>query len=178
MLLASSPGFGSTFVLTVAVEAESPTLVISPRAQVPAVVPAPTGVELPLHRRRILLVEDSVDNQVLIRRILSRAGATVDLACNGAEGITMATSGNYDLVLMDLQMPIVDGYEATTELRRRGYVLPIVAITAHAMKGNEAMALTNGFNDFLTKPVQSDLLVARIARRIEVFAAQRGGVPS
>ncbi|MCX6111219.1 MAG: response regulator [Proteobacteria bacterium] len=174
VLLASSPGFGSTFVLTVAVEAEPPCLVISPKAQAPIVVPAARVVETPLQNRRILLVEDSVDNQILIRRILSRAGATVDLACNGAEGITMATSSNYDLVLMDLQMPMVDGYEATTELRRRGYLLPIVAITAHAMKDNEAMALTNGFNDFLTKPVQSELMVARIARRIAVFAAQRG----
>ena len=82
----------------------------------------------------------------------------VDWAENGSEGLEKALSGNYDVILMDLQMPVMDGYEATLELRRRGYAKPIVAVTAHAMNEDRERVIKSGFNAHLTKPIDQQML--------------------
>ncbi|MBC7370611.1 MAG: response regulator [Bdellovibrionaceae bacterium] len=102
---------------------------------------------------KILVVDDSDDNRLLASRILGKFGAQVDLACNGAEGFRKAIDGEYDVVLMDLQMPIMDGYEATRSLRRAGFQLPVVALTAHAMAEDRAQTSLAGFDGHLTKPI-------------------------
>src|SRR5207253_1661883 len=84
---------------------------------------------------RVLLVEDSPDNQVLISRLLMREGALVEIAQDGAEGVAVALANVFDVVLMDVQMPVLDGNEAMRRLRASGYGGLIVALTAHAMKG-------------------------------------------
>ena len=112
---------------------------------------------------RLLLVEDSTDNQLLIHKILSRRGALVDFANNGQEGVTMAMQNDYDLLLMDMQMPVLDGFQATVELRRRGYRKPIVALTAHAMKEERARTAAAGCNDHLTKPLEIPKLISLVA---------------
>lgn len=103
---------------------------------------------------RVLLVEDSADNRMLIGSILSRSGIKIESADNGREGIAMALNGQYDLVLMDIQMPICDGLQATTELRKKGYGKPIVALTAHAMKEEREKTFAVGCNTHLTKPIE------------------------
>ena len=108
---------------------------------------------------RILVVEDSIDNQMLAGRILSLAGASVEFANNGLEGVEKASAGTYQVILMDIQMPELDGYGATQRLRQNGYRRPIVALTAHAMKQEREKCLANGFDDHLSKPIHREALI-------------------
>ncbi len=118
---------------------------------------------------RILLVEDGVDNQKLLSFLLRRAGADVTIAENGKEGMDKALEAwrmgaPFDLIFMDMQMPVMDGYTATMELRRAGYPLPIVALTAHAMSHDRGVCLKAGCDDFVTKPVDRQRLMATAAQ--------------
>jgi two-component system, sensor histidine kinase len=111
---------------------------------------------------KILLVEDAEDNQVLISHFLARAGAEIDTANNGEEGVKMALSNDYSAVLMDIQMPLLDGYQATQKLRQAGYKRPIIALTAHALKEERDKAIRTGCNGHLTKPVDRKELIERL----------------
>ncbi|NJL26022.1 MAG: response regulator [Calothrix sp. SM1_5_4] len=108
------------------------------------------------------MVEDSEDNQTLIGHVLRRKGAQVTLASNGSEGVKTALDGNHDLILMDIQMPGMDGYEATRKLREAGYAKPILALTAHAMKDERDRCLDAGCDDYLPKPINWSVLLAKI----------------
>ena len=113
---------------------------------------------------KILLVEDSPDNQALISIILSRAGAQIDIGSDGAQGVEMAMRGNYDITLMDVQMPVMDGITAIKRLRSEGYQKPVLALTAHAMKEERTRCLQAGFTDFLSKPVNREEMINLILR--------------
>lgn len=113
---------------------------------------------------RVLLAEDGIDNQRLFSLILSKAGAEVTLVDNGAAVVEMfqndATGEKcFDIVLMDIQMPIMDGYTATRKLRNQGCTIPIVALTAHAMIEERSKCLDAGCNDYATKPIMKDALI-------------------
>jgi CheY-like chemotaxis protein len=116
---------------------------------------------------RVLVVEDSEDNRILIEHFLTNAGIQVDLAENGEEGIAKATAEDYDLVVMDIQMPVLDGHQATRELRHRGYAKPIVALTAHAFKEDRDRAMANGFTEYLTKPINRAAFLKVIGARLQ-----------
>ncbi|MBX3039939.1 MAG: response regulator [Bdellovibrionaceae bacterium] len=111
---------------------------------------------------RVLMVEDSVDNQVLVSTLLKRNGAEVSFAGDGKEGVEKASVGDWDLVLMDIQMPGMDGFEATRQLRERGFTRPILALTAHALREERDKAIRHGFDDYLTKPVDRNELISKI----------------
>lgn len=113
---------------------------------------------------RILVVDDAPDNQQLIWRYLTKQGALVESAENGLVGFRAALSGDFDIVLMDIQMPIMDGYTATQKLRENGYKQPIIALTAHAMTEVRKKALYVGCSDHLAKPINSKQLIQAIAR--------------
>ena len=115
---------------------------------------------------KILVVDDAPDNQRLFWRYLTKYGAIVESAENGLLGYRSAITGDFDLVLMDIQMPVMDGYAATQKLRDAGYGKPIVALTAHAMNEVRKKALNVGYTDHLTKPVDSKELVSTIARLV------------
>ncbi|MEQ9068478.1 MAG: response regulator, partial [Gimesia chilikensis] len=117
---------------------------------------------------RILVVEDNLDNQRLIRFLLNRAGAEITIAANGQQGVDMALQSEspFDLILMDLQMPVLDGYQATIALRAAGYTGSIVALTAHALTGELERCLSVGFDDCLTKPIDRNVLIPQIAARL------------
>jgi PAS domain S-box-containing protein len=112
-------------------------------------------------RGRILLVEDGADNQRLLRMQLSTGGSVVS-ALDGQMAVDLATTQPFDLILMDMQMPVMDGYAATAELRRRRLTIPIVALTAYAMAEDRAKCLASGCNAYLSKPVDEETLVAAV----------------
>jgi two-component system sensor histidine kinase/response regulator len=116
----------------------------------------------------VLLVEDNEINQQVAREIIEGAGLTVDLATNGQEAVNAVKDSNYDAVLMDVQMPVMDGYTATREIRKvdRFKDLPIIAMTAHAMAGDKEKSLQAGMNDHVTKPIDPDELFSALVRWI------------
>jgi PAS domain S-box-containing protein len=112
--------------------------------------------------RRVLVVDDGEENRDLVRLVLEEVGLVVDAAENGEVGMNKALTGRFDVVLMDVNMPVMDGPTATRKLRERGATLPILALTAHAMKGFEQELNAAGFSGYLTKPVDIDALLARL----------------
>ncbi len=113
---------------------------------------------------RILVAEDHPVNQQLFRTILTKLGHEVVLAADGRQAVAAVHSGAIDLVFMDVQMPEMNGYEATEELRRRGFLKPIVAVTANAVRGERERCLRAGMTDFLTKPFRKEEIVSLIDR--------------
>ncbi|MEO5371615.1 MAG: response regulator [Magnetococcus sp. DMHC-1] len=118
---------------------------------------------------RVLLVEDNRINQQVAREILEHVGLVVDIANNGREGVEQVTLSSYDLVLMDLQMPEMDGYQATSRIRAnpRFQNLPIIAMTAHAMTSDREKCLAVGMNDHVSKPIDKKHLFNTLVRWIE-----------
>jgi signal transduction histidine kinase/ActR/RegA family two-component response regulator len=171
-LVQSAPGAGSTFRIviaagllasrTAALAAASQMLLRRERDAGPADSPP-----RPLSGLHLLLVEDSPDNQILISTFLTLAGASVALAANGAEGVRQALAGSHDLILMDIQMPIMDGIQAMRRLRESGYDRPILAVTAHAMKEERERSLRLGFDDHVTKPIDRESLTRVILRQVD-----------
>ncbi len=120
---------------------------------------------------RILLAEDGLDNQRLVAAILSRIGAEVLVADNGQAAVHMALQAEqrgrgFDLILMDVQMPVLDGYAATAQLRQRGFAKPIVAFTAHALTEERQRCMEAGCDDHLAKPVDREALVACVRKHL------------
>ena len=113
---------------------------------------------------RVLVVDDGAENRELLSLVLAEQGLWVEEAENGQQALDKLAQASYDLVLMDMQMPVLDGYDATIELRRRGLDLPVVALTAHAMKGYEEEVLQAGCTAYLTKPIDIDALLQHVAQ--------------
>ncbi|MDX1434900.1 MAG: ATP-binding protein, partial [Gammaproteobacteria bacterium] len=112
---------------------------------------------------RVLVVDDGEENRDLVRLVLEESGLTVEEAENGQVGVDKASRGSFDVVLMDMQMPVMDGYTATKTLRQQGAKMPILALTGNAMKGFEQQCLAAGCSGYLTKPVDIDLLLGTLA---------------
>jgi PAS domain S-box-containing protein len=115
---------------------------------------------------RILLVEDGRDNQRLLHTLLTDAGAVVAIADNGQVGVQLATTEPFDLILMDMQMPLMDGYAATAELRRQGITTPIIALTAFAMAEDRGKCMAIGCSAYLSKPVDEDTLLKTVSQHL------------
>ena len=130
----------------------------------------PASVRQPLAGVRILVAEDGIDNQRLLRFHLERAGARVDIVDNGAKAVERMMDASrldrYDAVLMDMQMPVMDGYEAARRLVAAGERTPILALTAHAMPGDRDRCMEAGCGDYLCKPVDPRALVAAVRQAI------------
>jgi signal transduction histidine kinase/DNA-binding response OmpR family regulator len=128
---------------------------------------------------RILLAEDNPVNQRLASRLLEKRGHFVVVAANGREALEALEKGSFDLVFMDVQMPVMDGFEATTAIRKKeaasGMHVPVVALTAHAMKGDREKCLAGGMDEYLTKPIRphelDEILKSYLARRVETTEA-------
>ncbi len=162
---------GSTFLLKINTENIEDVKFINnlPKDQMETKKSTFQSTESQLEGLKILLVEDSEDNQDIITYFLTHAGAHVDIADNGVEGVQKTLEGDYNIVLMDIQMPKMDGYQATSELRNKGYVGPIIALTAHALKEERDRCLKAGYTEHMTKPVNRLTLISEIAR----FASKR-----
>ena len=128
--------------------------------------PSPIPVDRDLSAAHILLAEDGPINRKLIGLILENAGAHVTCAENGQAAVDLTQKDSYDVILMDMQMPVMDGYAATSRLRALGVSAPIIALTAHAMSGDEEKCRAAGCSAFLTKPIDSDALVIAISKAL------------
>jgi CheY-like chemotaxis protein len=174
--LASEPGRGSTFTavlpLTRGAAADLPVFASDGLSRLlgpTAGSGGPETPEVPLRRvLRILLVEDNPVNQRLAHEILRRRGHAVTLASHGREALDRLDGAGFDLVLMDVQMPEMNGLEATEAIRAAemgsGRHLPIVAMTAHAMTGDRERCLAAGMDDYLTKPIRAEALITHVER--------------
>jgi PAS domain S-box-containing protein len=155
---------------------------VEDREALPSAEPrAITSTTDALAETRILVVDDVAANRKLIRFYLERSGAEVEEASDGRIAIEMLTTApgpSYDLVLMDMQMPTLDGYDTTRELRRRGRGLPIIAVTAHAFEGARERCLDAGCDGFITKPIEVPVLLqtcsAALHRDVEPHASIGG----
>jgi len=125
---------------------------------------APGNTPAPLDGLRVLLAEDNDINQIVATEILKMKGITVDVASNGLEAVDMARSGAYDVILMDIQMPELDGIEATRRIRAFLPDIPIIAMTAHTMKGDAEKCLEAGMQDHIAKPIDPETLFAALQR--------------
>lgn len=166
---------GSTFILTIdcgVLTSSDYQVVVDPKKNIRKSFKEPL-----LKGLKILVVEDAIDNQRLITRFLTLAGAEVICASNGKDGVEKAKEWEQDVILMDIQMPELDGYGATKKLREDGYGRPIIALTAHAMKEERELCLKSGFDDHLSKPINRESLIETL-RKFQKSAAYPKNIPS
>ncbi len=165
-LKSSEIGVGSTFIFTIDagnIQERAPVMTqLMSRASVPRAAARPRS-EARFLGKKILLAEDSVDSKELIDIYFRSTGAQLIFAENGEEAVALALRENPDLILMDVQMPEMDGLEATRQLRSRGFDRPIVALTAHALQDEVDRSFEAGCNFHLTKPVMKDILLSLVA---------------
>lgn len=179
-LVRSEPGTGSHFRAKVA--AAGATSLLSPEealraleAEAPVSLPADPWPRL---AGRVLVAEDGPDNARLIEYLLRRAGVSVTVVGNGQEAVEAVVSAQrggrgFDAVLMDIQMPVMDGCEATRRIRAAGYQGPVIALTAHAMRDDRERCLAAGCDDYLAKPFDRDVLLRLVGSFLRAGATRR-----
>lgn len=163
----SRENVGSTFSFSVPLKKQP--VRSQPSDKEKTVGPNPDDAVKILAGRRVLLVEDNAFNRELAVELLSKRGIRVETPNNGREALERLSNEDYDAVLMDCQMPEMDGYEATRRLRQQEKykLLPIIALTAHAMKGDREKAMDAGMNDYITKPIDTKLMLSTLAKWVE-----------
>jgi signal transduction histidine kinase len=161
ILLWSRPGQGSCFSITLKdhMLPEEALLTQTKAAEEFTTPPSFAG-------RRVLIAEDSEDNQMLLESYLAPTGIDITFAENGRAAVDAAHKSQFDLILMDIQMPVMDGFEATAELRRFGWGGKIVALTAHALQPERERAMRSGFDNYLVKPIKRETLWRSIEQSI------------
>ncbi|MBK7238556.1 MAG: response regulator [Sterolibacteriaceae bacterium] len=166
--VSSSPGHGTTFSLWLdAGQIDFSTLLGPAELAAAAVVPvAVANVRWRFPPRRVLVVDDGVENRQLMHVLLEDVGLRVSEADNGRIALERIAVESFDLVLMDMRMPVMDGTTATRRLRERGCTIPIIALTANAMKGFERELEDVGFSGYQTKPIDVDALLHDLAQRL------------
>ena len=176
----SIPGIGSTFTVTVATGdltdvslSDGMSEITQPRPK----LHEQSSLKQLIPNCRILLAEDGPDNRRLITFLLKKAGAVVSVAENGQLAMDAALQAEkngapFDVVLMDMQMPVMDGYVATTKLREAGYSHPVIALTAHAMKTDRKKCLDAGCDEYTTKPIKRQELLSLIARHSGIQSSE------
>ena len=177
----SAPGSGSRFWFTAVFEKTAESSAHLPTAG-PPLVKEKTKEYVsvaPMQRGRLLIAEDNIVNQKVALAILKKLGYQADAVSNGKEALAALRKHSYDLVLMDCQMPEMDGYEAAALIREpqsgiRNHQIPIIALTAHAMKGDRDKCLSGGMNDYISKPVK----ITMVAEVLEKWLGRRQGEPA
>jgi signal transduction histidine kinase/CheY-like chemotaxis protein len=156
----SESGVGSTFTFTLPIKLASQSLAQSEQVK--------HNSQIGEHNYRILLAEDSIENGQLFKLILENAGLSVDLVENGEQALEITATIKYDLILLDIQMPILDGLETHNMMRFSGIDCPILAITANAMAHDINKYLQHGFNDCISKPVKAELLISTVFKYLNL----------
>jgi CheY-like chemotaxis protein len=163
----SVPGAGSVFQITVPLVA-APATVQTESALSAAVATAARRLAGSVRSARVLVAEDNIVNQRVAAGLLTRRGHVVTVVGNGREAVDAVQRGEFDVVLMDVQMPEMDGFEATAAIREReretGQRIRIVAMTAHAMSGDRERCLAAGMDGYLSKPIEQRMLYEAVER--------------
>jgi CheY-like chemotaxis protein len=174
------PGRGSTFWFELELAAPVETDGRSLRLADTSAAAPPMWLTPPL----VLVAEDSPVNQIVASRMLERCGCRVEVVSDGRQALAALSAQRYDAVLMDCQMPVLDGYQATAELRRRengGHRTPVIAMTAHAMDGDRETCVDAGMDGYLSKPMRREQLIDALRQWISPQtnnAAVDGGPPN
>ncbi|HEX4123922.1 MAG TPA: ATP-binding protein [Tepidisphaeraceae bacterium] len=163
LIVSSIYGQGSTFTFAIDAGPMEAIKLFEPQTQLPPSRSAAAGSTVRPKPARVLVVEDGSSNQRLIQTVLHRAGMTLEMADNGQIGFDKAKAERFDVILMDMQMPVMDGFTAAAKLREMGSKIPIVALTANAMKGEEEKCRAAGCTHYLAKPINVDLLLRTLA---------------
>jgi signal transduction histidine kinase/CheY-like chemotaxis protein len=170
LIVRSAVGQGSTFAATINTgDLTNVTFSERPASASPGDVKRQSTNRTSLDGVRVLLVDDGETNRKLISLFLTRCGAAVEIAENGALAVHAAEQNKFDVVLMDMQMPVMDGYTATRRLREGGYDAPIIALTAHAMKGDREKCEMAGCSGYLSKPVNMDELNQTVLEAVDKY---------
>jgi len=165
--LKSTPGIGSTFTVSIDTGEIDQNTIIYQSDQVKSSVDRKT-LAMPILEGKVLLVDDLEDNRKLVAYLIEKTGAQVDVATNGQQAIDMSKFTRYDLVLMDMQMPVMDGLTATTVIREKGSDVPIVMLTANAYASDRQKCEQAGATGFLTKPLDTRKLNATLVKYLHV----------
>tara|TARA_Y100000782_G_scaffold9114_1_gene10541 strand:+ start:2275 stop:5232 length:2958 start_codon:yes stop_codon:yes gene_type:complete len=161
----SQPNKGTTFTLVLEVEEVLNSAWLQPEElefHIEAEEPE-MQTEWVFPAAHILVVDDGHENRELIKLVLSDLGLSCETAVHGQDGLEKATAGHFDLILMDVQMPVMDGYTAVSEMRKAGLEQSVVALTAHAMKGIESRCMDAGYSHYMTKPIDINKLINLLA---------------
>ncbi len=171
VLVDSTVGEGSTFTLTFQAGK------IQHAAETTSSQPTETATQNALFNKRILVVDDAKDNRVLMQHFLKKSQAIVEFAQDGQKAIDAVNKANtdntpYDIILMDMQMPVLDGYNATIQLRKQGVTTSILAVTAHALEGDREHCLSAGCNEYMSKPISKANLIETCTKLVNSQSAQ------
>ncbi|QDV38145.1 PAS domain S-box protein [Tautonia plasticadhaerens] len=168
LTVVSQLGVGSIFRASVAAgPAEGLRLLDAPPAEAVETPRADAAPTSRLSGKQLLVVDDGEENRRLVQLILSRAGASVACVANGEECLEAVARVDFDLIVLDMQMPVLDGYRTASLLRERGFGGPIIALTAHAMRGDDRRCLEAGCSGYLTKPIEIDRLLSTVSRAMD-----------
>ena len=164
----STPEVGSRFILTIRTGSLAGIAALTNSPDFENLETSLAGRERQIHLKgRVLLVEDNEDNQRLVSILLKRMGVTFEIANNGKEAIAIASEHHFDAVLMDMQMPVMNGLTATRLLREQGYNRPVIALTANAMQQEKQECIEAGCNDVCTKPIDHDSFGKVLSRYLD-----------
>ena len=168
IVASSEPGKGSTFAATLECGSLAGVRMVSPEEALAVAtnVMATGKSNWSFPPSRVLVVDDGPENRDLVRLVLQECGLIVEQAENGLIGLQKALEDKFDVVLMDIQMPVMDGDTATRKMREQGLKLPVIALTANAMKGFESELRAGGFTGYLTKPIDIDKLLELLAQTL------------
>jgi PAS domain S-box-containing protein len=170
LVVISEPGHGSTFTARIPAEVVAPAPAPTPEVK-RAAQEAGDEQAAAVDGARVLLVDDNPDNRLIVSFYLEEAGIVPDTAEDGAEAVAavqaaIADGRPYEVILMDMRMPVMDGYAATKALRDQGVATPIIALTAHAMAGDSQACLNFGCNGYLSKPIEPQTLIETVAAHL------------
>jgi CheY-like chemotaxis protein len=165
IVVTSEPGVGSTFSVDLPLQSIADLTLRTPAEALSALerVSLDEQVHWKFPPRHVLVVDDALENRELLKLVLGDLGIKFSEAENGQIAVEKVFSNKFDLVLMDIQMPVLDGYQAVAKIREMGETLPIMGLTANAMKGYEAKLLDSGFTHYMTKPIDLDRLTLLLA---------------
>lgn len=171
ILVSSTPEVGSTFAVHLPVKIPSDTRMLteSELEMLDIVYEEQQEGSWRFPAAKVLIVDDGEENRALLETVLGETGLQIDTATNGLEGLQKATNGSFDMILMDVQMPVMDGLTSVGKMRTQGLELPVVALTADAMKGVREQCLAAGYSDYMSKPID-------LSKLLKLLADTLGGV--